>query len=230
MEQQSEWVQSQVGSLFVDEPAADWDPEMALPRLRQRRQEKTLRRRMAVAAAIVALGSLAFPATRVYAKRCVDACVTGGVLVWSKLQKHAVAERRSAPDFTLVDADGRAVQLSALHGKVVVLNFWATWCRPCRAEMPWFVEFQQRYAGQGLTMIGAALDEDGWKSVRPFLAKLGVNYPIVLADQSLVDSIGKLDAVPATLLIDRSGRIAVMHQGLVDKATYAKEIEAALRE
>jgi peroxiredoxin len=184
-----------------------------------------------MAAPVLIVGALAFPNTRLYAGRCVDACVTGTNFVWNKLLRQpAVPERRIAPDFSLPGADGQMVQLSALRGQVVVLNFWATWCRPCGVEIPWFVEFQKRYANQGLTVIGAALDEEGWKTVRPFLGKMNVNYPVVLGNDALVDSFGKLESVPATLIIDRAGRVAVMHVGLVDKAVYEKEILSMLQE
>src|SRR5208283_1487966 len=90
--------------------------------------------------------------------------------------------RKPAPDFALTDATGAPLQLSAFKGKVVVLDFWATWCHGCKTEIPWYMEFQKKYKSQSLVVIGVSMDEDGWKSVRPYLAKHPINYPITIGN------------------------------------------------
>jgi cytochrome c biogenesis protein CcmG/thiol:disulfide interchange protein DsbE len=130
-----------------------------------------------------------------------------------------------APDFTLTDASGKQVRLSDYRGKVVLLNFWATWCAPCKAEVPWFVDLQKTYADD-LVVLGVSFDEDGWKSVRPFIEERGVNYPVMLAGPELPEQYRKIESLPATLMINRDGRIAGTHLGLASKAQY----EALIRE
>ena len=85
-------------------------------------------------------------------------------------------ERKDAPDFTLKDADGKVVHLSDYKGKVVLLDFWATWCGPCKIEIPWFMEMQRNNKDKGFEVLGVAMDDEGWEVVKPFLADLGVNY------------------------------------------------------
>jgi cytochrome c biogenesis protein CcmG/thiol:disulfide interchange protein DsbE len=171
--------------------------------------------------------------------RCVDACVAGGdrlgQFFLSRLRpdqnklsiKHE--ERAYAPDFALVDGRGKRIRLSAYRGQVVVLNFWATWCNPCRVEIPWFIEFQRKHGPQGFGVIGVSLDED-WAAVRPYVVKQGVNYPIVLGNDSVLQSYGGLESLPTTLIIDRHGRVAATHVGLVSKSVYEKDILSALTE
>lgn len=99
---------------------------------------------------------LAFPGTRVFAERCAAACVAGTVAVGQRLGITAV------PAFPLTDASGQTVRLADFRGKVVLLNFWATWCPPCKTEIPWFVEFQSKYEAAGLVVLGISMDEEGW--------------------------------------------------------------------
>jgi peroxiredoxin len=133
-----------------------------------------------------------------------------------------------APDFTLPDSTGSPIKLSAYKGKVVLLDFWATWCEGCKVEIPWYVEFQNKYRKDGLTAIGVSMDDDGWKSVRPFLETHKLNYPVVIADQDLASRYGGLPSLPMTLLIDRSGKIAEAHAGMVDKDAFENRIKALL--
>jgi peroxiredoxin len=139
----------------------------------------------------------------------------------------AAASRKSAPDFRLSDAQGHAVRLSAYKGRVVLLDFWATWCEGCQTEIPWYVEFQKKYRKAGLSVIGVAMDEDGWQSVRPFLAEHHINYPVAVGDPRVAKAY-EVNAMPVTLLIDRMGRIADLHAGVVDKDRFEKEIQALL--
>jgi cytochrome c biogenesis protein CcmG/thiol:disulfide interchange protein DsbE len=111
----------------------------------------------------------------------------------------------------------------------VLLNFWATWCLPCTREIPWFIEFKKTYAAQGLEVVGVSLDEDGWAAVGPYLDERGINYPIVLAVDRLEHQYPDVTALPTTLIVDRAGRVAARHVGLVERSAYEAEIEAALR-
>jgi|SRR5215471_20415209 len=135
-----------------------------------------------------------------------------------------------APDFTLSDSTGSPIKLSAYKGKVVLLDFWATWCTGCKVEIPWYMEFQNKYGKDGLTAIGVSMDEDGWKSVKPFLEVHKLNYPVVIANQDLANRYGGLPSLPMTLLIDRNGKIAESRAGMVDKDAFENKIRALLHE
>jgi cytochrome c biogenesis protein CcmG/thiol:disulfide interchange protein DsbE len=134
-----------------------------------------------------------------------------------------------APGFDLDDAEGKSVNLSALKGRVVVVNFWATWCHGCQTEIPAFIEFEKKYDSRGLTIVGISLDDDGWKSVRPWIKEKGVNYPIVVGNSELSQKYG-LVGMPLSVLVDRQGRIANSHAGVVDTTAFEQQIQALLRE
>ncbi|HWF09632.1 MAG TPA: redoxin domain-containing protein [Bryobacteraceae bacterium] len=131
--------------------------------------------------------------------------------------KHVVrdeSQRKQAPDFALKDANGKLVHLADFKGKVVVLDFWATWCNPCMVEIPWFQEFERKYKDRGFEVLGVSMDDDGWKAINPFVAKRKLNYRVVLGDDKTGDQFGGLEALPTTFVIDRNGRIASAHVGL----------------
>jgi cytochrome c biogenesis protein CcmG/thiol:disulfide interchange protein DsbE len=137
--------------------------------------------------------------------------------------------RSLAPDFNLKDASGKDVKLADLKGKVVLVNFWATWCEGCQVEIPWFVEFQKEYASPGLVVVGISMDDDGWKSVKPWIEEKKVNYPIVIGNEGLGKRYGLL-GMPLTALVDREGRIADVHQGIVDKTATEQRIRDLLQQ
>ena len=139
------------------------------------------------------------------------------------LESNADESRRTAPDFSLKDINGHTVRLSDFRGRVVLLNFWATWCPPCKVEIPWFVEFENQYQAMGLTVLGVSMDEDGWKAVKPFLEAWNINYPIVVGNEDISVLYGGIDSLPTTLLIGRDGRTDY-HQGLVGRGEYQTEI------
>lgn len=138
------------------------------------------------------------------------------------------SDRKPAPEFSLKDADGRTVRLSDYRGKVVLLNFWATWCGPCKFEIPWFKEFEQKNKDRGLAVLGVAMDDEGWDAVKPFLSSLQVNYRILMGNEQVSQLYGGVESLPTTFLIDRDGRIASVHVGLVSKSDYEHEIEQLL--
>jgi thiol-disulfide isomerase/thioredoxin len=142
-----------------------------------------------------------------------------------------VEVRKVLPGFKLKDGNGATVRLSDFKGKVVLLNFWATWCAPCRAEMPWFIEWQDAYKPRGFEVVGISVDEKGWKAVKPFLAgdSMKVNYTILLDTQNLT-TLYAVTEMPKTIMLDRNGKVAAIHYGLVDKATIEAEIKTLVAE
>ena len=146
----------------------------------------------------------------------------------SEMAQAAGEQRQAAPDFTLKDVHNEDVQLSEFKGKVVLLNFWATWCGPCKIEMPWFVEFQRTYKDRGFSVIAVSMDEEGWDIVRPFTEELKLNFPVVIGNDEMAEEFGGVEALPTTFIIDKEGRIAATHQGLVSKGDYEDEIESLL--
>ena len=136
-------------------------------------------------------------------------------------------DRKPAPDFALTDASGRTVQLKDYRGKVVLLDFWATWCHGCKQEIPWFSEFQRTYGGKGFAVVGVSLDEGGWKVLKPFLADAHVPYQMLLGDEATSQRYG-IETMPDTFLIDREGRVAAAYTGLVDKDNVEANIKAPL--
>jgi peroxiredoxin len=137
--------------------------------------------------------------------------------------------RKTAPDFTLTGEKGTPVELSQYKGRVVLLDFWATWCHGCKTEIPWYLEFEGKYKDRGLAVIGVSMDADGWKSVKPFMAEEKMNYAVVIGNDGLAGRYGVTN-MPETFLIDRNGKIADSHSGLVDKAAWEQEIQALLSE
>jgi cytochrome c biogenesis protein CcmG, thiol:disulfide interchange protein DsbE len=139
------------------------------------------------------------------------------------------AVNSSAPNFSRVDLDQRNVDLKAYRGKVVVLNFWATWCAPCLTEMPRFVEWQQEYGGRGLQVIGISMDDEA-PPVRAAFQKYRLNFPVVIGDEKLGEMYGGVLGLPITFLIDRNCKIRFKHQGVTDFNIIDSEIQMLLPE
>ena len=140
----------------------------------------------------------------------------------------ADSKRQVAPEFALKDAGGKLVHLSDFKGKVVLLDFWATWCGPCNIEIPWFMEFERKYKDRGFEVLGVSMDDDGWKAITPFVERKKINYRIVLGDDKTGDLYGSVEALPTTFVIDREGRIASVHVGLSGRKDFEDAIEKLL--
>ena len=138
-------------------------------------------------------------------------------------------DRKPAPEFTLKDVNGKTVHMSDYKGKVVLLDFWATWCGPCKIEIPWFMEMERKNKDRGFAVLGVAMDDEGWEVVKPFLADLGVNYRVVMGNDVTAGMYGGVDALPTTFLIDKEGRIAAVHVGLASKKDFEDGIEQLLQ-
>jgi thiol-disulfide isomerase/thioredoxin len=153
-------------------------------------------------------------------------CSSGGVV---RAAVKSEKDRKVAPDFALKDANGATVKLSDYKGKVVLLDFWATWCGPCKIEIPWFIEFEQSYKDKGFSVVGVSMDEDGWNVVKPYIDARKVNYRILLGTEQVGQLYGGVDSLPTTYLIDRSGKIAAVHIGLeTGKDGFQNEINRLL--
>ena len=179
-------------------------------------------------------GTLAPPAYE-WPSRPTDQEVGSGVALSARGRASAprlipVGQRAEATGFTLSVMEGGSATRADYAGRVLLLNFWATWCGPCRIEMPWFVEFQDAFAERGLAVLGVSVD-DGWDVVRAFLALSPVDYRIALADTAeRLAPFGPISVLPPTWLIDRQGRLAATHVGLVDRSVLESDIEQLLAE
>lgn len=132
------------------------------------------------------------------------------------------------PSWELTNLQGQPVRSADFEGKVVLLDFWATWCPPCRKEIPGFIELQERYGDAGLVVVGVSLDEGGPTVVAPFVSNEGINYPVVMGDPTIVEAFGGVESIPTTFVIDRDGQIVGRHVGYVSKDRFAKAIQPLL--
>jgi peroxiredoxin len=133
-----------------------------------------------------------------------------------------------APNFSLKTSAGKTIELKKLEGKVVVVNFWATWCPPCKSEIPGFLEVYKQYKAKGLEIVGISLDETGWKVVKPFIEAYKITYPVVVGDANLARAYGGIEGIPASFVIDRKGNIVTQHVGYLDKASLENLVKGLL--
>ncbi len=133
-----------------------------------------------------------------------------------------------APDFDLPTLDGRRVKLSDFRGQVVLLNFWATWCSPCKIEMPWFVDIQKQYSKDGLVVLGVAMDDTEASKIAEFAHEMGVNYPVLLGTDQVSDDYGDVNSLPTTFYIDRNGNIVTKAVGLLGRQEIEDDVKKAL--
>jgi thiol-disulfide isomerase/thioredoxin len=134
-----------------------------------------------------------------------------------------------APDFSLKNlSDGKDVRLSSLRGKAVLVNFWATWCEPCKIEMPSLVDLQKKYGPQGLQIVGVAMDDADDKEITTFAHKMGVNYLVLRGTEKVGDLYGGIDHLPMTYYLDRSGKVVDETLGMAGEATFEEAIKRAL--
>jgi thiol-disulfide isomerase/thioredoxin len=143
---------------------------------------------------------------------------------------HTPKQGDVAPDFTLkVLGDGsQTMQLSSLKGKGVMINFWATWCEPCKIELPWLVELQKKYGSEGLQILGVAADDSGEKSITDFAAKMKINYPVLLGTDQVADQYGGLEGLPSSFFIDRSGKVVDVLIGIDSESRLEESIKKSL--
>ena len=134
----------------------------------------------------------------------------------------------AAPGFSLQDLNGKPLTLADYSGKVVLLNFWATWCTPCRGEIPQFVDFQNSLGPQGLQLIGISMDDEA-KPVQEFYQQFKMNYPVAVGNTNLAESYGGVLGLPVTFLIGRNGRIAARYVGATDMPALQQKIQALLQ-
>jgi thiol-disulfide isomerase/thioredoxin len=132
-----------------------------------------------------------------------------------------------APDFELQTLDGKNFKLSDLRGKAVLLNFWATYCGPCKIEMPWFVELQKEYGPQGFQIVGVANDDASTEDIAKFAKEMGINYPILIGKDSVSDSY-KVSVLPTTFFLDRNGKLIAREFGLVSRSVFVDHIKKAM--
>lgn len=128
------------------------------------------------------------------------------------------------PEWSLKDLDGKTVESASLGGKVLFIDFWATWCPPCRQMIPGLIEVQEAYKNKGLQVVGVALDAEGQAVVKPFVEKMGVNYLTVMGDDATVEAFGGVQGIPTSFIVDRDGKIVARHVGMLTR----EEIEKAI--
>ena len=146
------------------------------------------------------------------------------VLRWTSRRDPRAQGLRPAPDFALTDLSGRPLHLSDYRGKVVILDFWATWCEPCKEEIPQFIALQNKYSERGLQILGISMD-DSEAPVRQFQERFKMNYPVAVGTPQLADQYGGVLGLPITFVIDREGRIVSRHIGATKAEVFEKEVQ-----
>ncbi len=135
-----------------------------------------------------------------------------------------------APDFALKSVDGKIVKLSDFRGKVVILDFWATWCGPCKRGIPDLIALKKEFGNKGVEIIGISVDQGNYiEQVNPFVKDMKINYPVVYADSKVASNYGGVESIPTTFVIDKKGNIVSSYVGLNPKETYVNDINKALK-
>ena len=181
-----------------------------------------MRRWILAVVAAVALGFLTLPVTPTFSLEPVSSLFDYDVSAAAACD----ADAKPAPlDYTLRDVTGEEVDLISYKGKVILLNFWATWCGPCKIEIPWFVEFQETYGDKGLVVLGLSVD-DTPEQMRPFIAEYQVNYPMLvgLGREDFQEAYGPVWGLPITFMIDREGTLCRKHIGIGTKEEFEKDL------
>jgi peroxiredoxin len=232
------WVDDRLDALTPD---PDWQPMASahLPSVAPR-QAADRRRRLRWTGAAIAVATVLWfvPITRAIAARCLEACVSATTSVtqlWRADEPEASAPRvvglsigDIAPDFAGLDRTGQPVRLSSLRGRMVVLNFWATWCGPCKVEIPMLNDLQTRFGASGAAVIGVSIDDTGWQAISEFVTEQDIRYTVTLADDATTQAFGGIGEVPMTLLIDRDGRIIVKRIGVLTEGGDREQIARLL--
>lgn len=135
---------------------------------------------------------------------------------------------KPAPAFTLKTPDGKPVSLSDYKGKAVLINFWATWCGPCKLEMPWLINLQKKYASQGFTVLGISEDDGPVKNVSAFTSKIGVNYPVLMGDDKVSKAYGGIEFLPTSFYVRRDGKVAFEVGGLISESDMEADVKKLL--
>lgn len=174
----------------------------------------------AIVLGVVAITVAAMLYTGAYQSRRTRNAASNGV------QGNAIG--KTAPDFELETLDGRKVKLSDYRGKAVLLNFWATWCQPCKVEMPWLIEFENKYKDQGFEIVGVAMEDTEKPEIEKFLKDMGVNYVVLLGKESVGEQYGGVLGLPTSFYIGRDGTIVQQHAGLISKADIESHIQKAM--
>jgi thiol-disulfide isomerase/thioredoxin len=232
------WVDDRLATLT---PAA-WQPDLP-GRLaefhRRHAQRRAHQLRWTVAAVVVIAVCVSLPVTRAFGARCVGACVYATTRVgqwWGADEPAATAPKvvggtigDLAPDNLGAGSNGSPLSLASLRGHVVVLNFWATWCEPCRREIPLLNALESGYSSQGLNVVGVSLDKEGWTAITPFLAGQAATYSITAGTDDIAAAFGGVSALPVTFIIDRNGVIAAKVLGPIGAGVHDELIQKLLR-
>ena len=164
-----------------------------------------------------------------FAAVIVVGCSRGGAPgTVSERDESEPSEYRTAPAWELPDVDGNLIEFAEFAGQITIIDFWATWCAPCRKEIPELVEVYGKYRDRGVSIVGISLDQPGNPAIREFLDEFGVNYPVVIGNAEVMEAFGDVDGVPTTYVIDRNGRVIAKHLGYTNKATFEREIDTLL--